>query len=187
MKEENKEIITNPTPPLPDENEEKIELRSREVQEILARPPKKLVRYGTAVVCGILAILIGSSFFFSYPDIISGEAIITTSSSAPEEFIAFIQVPINGAGKIQTGQRIIIKLAAYPYLEFGYLEGFTRDISLAPNKNYYLVKATIDQNLITTNKKQLIFNGKLIGTADIITENRTFIERIFYPIKYLRK
>lgn len=187
MKEENKDTTTNPTPPLPDKNEGKIELRSREVQEILARPPKKLVRYGTAVVCGILAILIAGSFFFNYPDMISGEAIITTSSSTPEEFIAFIQIPINGAGKIQPGQRVIIKLAAYPYLEFGYLEGITRDISLAPNKNNYLVEVTIDQNLITTNKKQLQFLGEMTGTADIITENRTFIERIFYPIKYFRK
>ena len=46
-----------------DKNEEinKIELRSNEVQEILSRPPRKLIRYGTSVICGILALLIAGS------------------------------------------------------------------------------------------------------------------------------
>ncbi|MDR1876502.1 MAG: HlyD family secretion protein [Flavobacteriaceae bacterium] len=59
---------------------EKIELRSDEVQEILTRPPHVLIRYGISVACGIFLILFAGCFLFKYPDIVIGEAIITTEN-----------------------------------------------------------------------------------------------------------
>ena len=58
----------------------KIELRSDEVQEILTRPPHALIRYGIAVICGVMIILLGGSFFFKYPDIVFGEIIVTAEN-----------------------------------------------------------------------------------------------------------
>lgn len=159
-----------------------IELRSREVQEILARPPKALVRYGTAVICTILAILIAGSFFFNYPDIISGEASIQNTNN---EWIALVKVPASGAGKIQSGQQVIIKMTAYPYLEFGHINGITRQISPAQEHESYLVEVQIGEKLVTSSKKELQMSGNLSATAEIITENRKLIERIFAPIKKL--
>lgn len=159
-----------------------IELRSREVQEILARPPKALIRYGTSVICAILAILIAGSFFFSYPDIISGEASIQNSNN---EWIAYVKVPANGAGKIQSGQQVILKMTAYPYLEFGHINGITRQISPTKERESYLVEVQIGEKLVTSSKKELQMSGNLSATAEIITENRRLIERIFAPIKKL--
>lgn len=159
-----------------------IELRSREVQEILSRPPKKLVRYGTTVICVILAILIAGSFFFNYPDIISGDASI---EYADNKWVAFVEIPDNGAGKIQTGQQVIIKLTAYPYLEFGHINGITQQISPAQEHESYLVEVQIGEKLVTSTKKELQMSGNLSATAEIITENRRLIERIFAPIQKL--
>ena len=159
-----------------------IELRSREVQEILARPPKVLVRYGTSVICAILAILIAGSFFFNYPDIISGEASIQNSNN---EWIAYVKVPAGGAGKIQSGQQVILKMTAYPYLEFGHINGITRQISPTKERESYLVEVQIGEKLVTSSKKELQMSGNLSATAEIITENRRLIERIFAPIKKL--
>ena len=59
---------------------DKIELRSDEVQEILTRPPHSLIRYGITVICGVVLVLFIGSFFFKYPDIITGESVITTEN-----------------------------------------------------------------------------------------------------------
>ncbi|MEA4984336.1 hypothetical protein SDC9_35409 [bioreactor metagenome] len=182
MTEENKNIVTNPTPPLLEGDGGRLELRSREVQEILARPPKALVRYGTSVICAILAILISGSFFFNYPDIISGEASIQKTNN---EWIAFVEVPAKGAGKIHSGQQVIIKITAYPYLEFGHINGITQQISPIQERESYLVEVKIGKKLVTTTKKELKLSGSLSATAEIITENRRLIERIFAPIKKL--
>ncbi|MDR2145357.1 MAG: HlyD family secretion protein [Tannerella sp.] len=57
-----------------------IELRSGEVQEILARPPHSLIRYGISIISGVVMLLIAGSFIFKYPDIIRGEAVVTTEN-----------------------------------------------------------------------------------------------------------
>lgn len=56
----------------------RIELRSDEVQEILTRPPHVLIRSGITVICSVILILIVGSFFFKYPDIVSGNLVITS-------------------------------------------------------------------------------------------------------------
>lgn len=113
-----------------------------------------------------------------------GDKVFAIISDNPGEIIAKVKVPVGGSGKINTGQKVNIKVDGYPYLEYGLIIGKTRNISLVPNDKNYMVEVSIDQNLITTNKKQLRFTGELAGTADIITENRSLIERIFSPIKY---
>lgn len=65
---------------------DKIELRSDEIQDILTRPPHSLIRYGISVICGVIAVLFAGSFFFQYPDIVSGSMTITTEN--PPAWIA---------------------------------------------------------------------------------------------------
>ncbi|MFP4025548.1 MAG: HlyD family secretion protein [Thiohalospira sp.] len=60
--------------------EERIELRSTEVQEILSRPPKWMVRWGITIVFIVIAILVIGSWFFKYPDIISANIVLTTEN-----------------------------------------------------------------------------------------------------------
>jgi len=62
------------------DKEDNIELRSEEMQDILTRPPHILVRSGILVICSIVLLLIAGSFFFNYPDVVSGEILITTDN-----------------------------------------------------------------------------------------------------------
>jgi HlyD family secretion protein len=64
-----------------------IELRSDEVQEILTKIPHWLIRWGSMIIVGVLIILILISYFVKYPDIISGNIILTTPTP-PEKIIA---------------------------------------------------------------------------------------------------
>jgi HlyD family secretion protein len=57
-----------------------LELRSEEMQDILTRPPHILVRSGISVICGVILLLIIGSFFFKYPDVVTGEIVITTAN-----------------------------------------------------------------------------------------------------------
>ncbi|MGE0090559.1 MAG: HlyD family secretion protein [Bacteroidales bacterium] len=76
-------------------NEEKnIELRSNEVQEILSRPPKWIVRWGITIILAVVLIIVTGSWFFKYPDIISANIVLTTENP-PAPVVAKI------SGKIQ--------------------------------------------------------------------------------------
>ena len=62
------------------EETEKIELRSDEVQEILSRPPKWIVRWGITIVFFVVIVIVTGSWFFRYPDIISANIVLTTEN-----------------------------------------------------------------------------------------------------------
>lgn len=76
-------------------DEKVIELRSEEVQEILTRVPNRMIRWGTIVVSGVIFMLLFSTWFIKYPDIVSAPIVITTNIP-PEKVIA------KTTGKIET-------------------------------------------------------------------------------------
>jgi multidrug resistance efflux pump len=65
----------------------KLELRSEEMQEILTRVPHWMVRWGSVVVLFILVSLLIVSWFIKYPDIVPAQIIITTNVP-PEKVVA---------------------------------------------------------------------------------------------------
>lgn len=80
---------SNSSLPAPD-----FELRSEEVQDILTKVPNWMIRWGTFLIFGIIILLLFTSWFIRYPDVVTSEIIITTNTP-PEKLIAKVN------GKIQ--------------------------------------------------------------------------------------
>jgi len=59
---------------------EKIELKSPAVQEILGRPPRWIIRWGISIIFIVVAGLIVGSYFFKYPDVIQATITVTTEN-----------------------------------------------------------------------------------------------------------
>lgn len=73
---------------------DEIELHSEEVQEILTRPPRALVRWGITVFFGVLALLFVGGCFFRYPDVVSAPVTVTTEHPP-------VWIVARGSGKIR--------------------------------------------------------------------------------------
>lgn len=100
--------------------------------------------------------------------------------------IAILKTPVINSGKIKIGQRVLIKLQNFPYLEYGLLIGTVNYISLVPNEeNKYLINVEINPDLLTTYNRKLPLRHEMIGEANIITKDLRLIERILNNIKYL--
>lgn len=56
------------------------ELRSEEVQELLARPPRWLLRWGITVVFGVLLLLLAGSWLVHYPDLVRASFKLTSAN-----------------------------------------------------------------------------------------------------------
>lgn len=65
-----------------DIKEEQIELRSEEMQEILGKPPARIIRWASGIISMFIALLIGLSFVIEYPEKIEGTAEITSTLPA---------------------------------------------------------------------------------------------------------
>jgi len=113
------------------------------------------------------------------------------------EMIGQVFLPEQGSGKVIEGQEVLIKLDNYPYTQFGSIKGRVKNISLATNQqtlsnaqnkiNAYLVVVTLPNGLYTNYGTTLTFHFEAKGTAEIITDNRRLIERLFDNLKYKLK
>ena len=59
---------------------EDLRLRSEEVQEILGRPPRRIVRVGISIIFVVVAGLFVGSYFLKYPDILPATITVTTEN-----------------------------------------------------------------------------------------------------------
>ena len=94
-----------------------------------------------------------------------------------------IQAPIANLGKIEVGQKVLVKFDAYPYKEFGIVESKVSSIGKIPEllgdgNSYYEITAQFGDSLKTDYNKTLPFNPGMTASVDIITEDKTIARRI---------
>ena len=85
-----------------------------------------------------------------------------------------------GFGKIKNGQKVILRLQGYPSHEFGFIEGKVSYISNLPNeRDSFMTKVELPQGLTTNYKRSIFFRNNLLASAEIITDDRRLIDRLF--------
>ncbi len=139
----------------------------------------------------IIAPINGTVTFNQYwsenQNVVSGDKVLTVVPNVPTRMLGKILLPIQGSGKVKTGQRVNIKFINYPYMEYGMVRGVIKSISLLAADNNYSVEVELPEGLKTNYGKTLDFNQEMQGSAEIITEDTRLIERFINPIKSLIK
>ncbi|HEU0300590.1 MAG TPA: HlyD family efflux transporter periplasmic adaptor subunit, partial [Longimicrobium sp.] len=103
------------------------------------------------------------------------------------QLVGQMTLPHAGAGRVRPGQRVIIRFESYPAAEFGAVHGRVGAISLLANERkkgdhsevVYLVEVALPEGLVTTTGRRLEFRQEMRATADIVTQERRLIERLF--------
>src|SRR5512133_989476 len=101
---------------------DEIELRSKEVQDLLGKVPSWLIRNGIAMMMVLLIVLVSGSWLFKYPDIVSAPVVVVANTKQPNSLTGYVKLKANVA-KIKIGQRVNLKFVSYPYLEYGMVTG----------------------------------------------------------------
>lgn len=110
----------------------------------------------------------------------SGEDIFSiVPPGSGDRYIGKVQLPVQGSGKVRVNQEVNIKLARYPFREFGLLKGKVSKIYPVAKGNAYSVEVNLENGLKTTLGRELDFHQQMSGQAEIVTEKRKFISRIF--------
>jgi hypothetical protein len=165
-----------------DKKNEFIELRSNEVQEILTRVPPGIIRWGITVIFLILCLLFFGSWMIHYPDIVGGTFKLTSLNDT--DYIGELTIPEQNFGKVQVGQTVLIKFAAYPYQEFGAVRGVISEITEAPfAKGMFQAKVTFSKVVTSTYGTKLTYKSGMTATAEVITEDKRLLEKIFFQLR----
>lgn len=102
------------------------------------------------------------------------------------------QVPIHNIGKVETGQKVLIKLDAYPHKKHGMIRSTVTGISSLPLQNqediaYYEVMMLVPDDLITDTGSPIPYKPNMTAQIEIITEDNTILGRVFNQILALIK
>jgi hypothetical protein len=122
-----------------------------------------------------------------FQNVQTGEAVFTVVPYERQNLIGKCELPIRNSGKIREDQKVFLKLENFPYREWGTVEASVGSISQVPRTGEnpgYIVYLNID-DLNTSYGKKLEFNQELIGTAEILLEEVTVLERLFYQFRNL--
>nr|WP_295926667.1 HlyD family efflux transporter periplasmic adaptor subunit [uncultured Dyadobacter sp.] len=86
-------------------------------------------------------------------------------------------------GKIAVGQKVLVKLDAFPYREFGLIEGMLSHISTSPGQDdLYWGYIDFPQKLKTSQGQELPYRIGMRGQAEIITKEMRLAERLFLKV-----
>jgi len=100
------------------------------------------------------------------------------------ELIGTMKIPAHNAGKVTVNQKVLIKLDNYPYQQFGTLTGKITNMSVSPDDEAnYMIFASLPKGTTTSYNRNVPLNQELIGNAEIITEDLSVAERLFFKFK----
>ena len=119
-----------------------------------------------------------------YQNVQAGDVLFTVVPKEASPLIGHVVMPVTNSGKVKTGQDVIIKIDNYPHQEWGSLKGRVTKISAVPQMGSaeYSIQVSLD-GLTTSFKKELEFKQEMQGTAEIVTEKLTVLERVFYQLR----
>ncbi|MBQ9469585.1 MAG: HlyD family efflux transporter periplasmic adaptor subunit [Bacteroidales bacterium] len=89
-----------------------------------------------------------------------------------------------GVGRVRPGQRVNVRLDAYPYLEFGSVEATVHSVSAGPTETGFPAVALLTQGPVTTYGTPLDLERELTGLAEIATDEQSALQRLFGHLRY---
>ncbi|MCX6226991.1 MAG: HlyD family efflux transporter periplasmic adaptor subunit [Bacteroidia bacterium] len=116
-----------------------------------------------------------------------GDRVLTIISGEPGPVLGKVLLPLRGAGKVKAGQKVIVRIDKYPYMEYGSLQGVVESISMVSDQEFYSVEISFPDRMTTTYKKELVFSQGMSGQAEIITEEFSLLVRIVNPLRSILK
>jgi len=113
------------------------------------------------------------------------EPVLTIVPTEQGKYIGRINLKMERSGKVTIGRPVNIKLSGFPYIEYGMVRGIVRTKSLVPSGDSYIIEIELPDGLRTLYNKQLEFTQNMQGTAEIITEDMSLLQKIVDPFRYL--
>lgn len=124
----------------------------------------------------------------------ASEHYLTIVPDEHQSVIGIVHIPQASFGKVDTGQKVNVKLEGYPYMEYGMLVGTIGHLSSVPevllngqSAPQYTAEILFENGMKTTYGRELRMIQKMDGSAEIITEERSLIMRFLDPVVALFK
>ncbi|MGK7390619.1 MAG: HlyD family secretion protein [Candidatus Cyclobacteriaceae bacterium M2_1C_046] len=116
-----------------------------------------------------------------------GETLSFVMPYEQNRLLMSVLIPIQNIGKVEIEQEAIIKMDAFPYKEYGVVEAKLTALQSLPQQNeegalFYEASINLQDPIMTTTADTIPYRPRMTASVEIITENKTIIQRIFKQI-----
>ena len=104
-------------------------------------------------------------------------------------------LPIQEAGLVEVGMDVQMKFDAFPYQDYGVINGTVITISPDTEKSetgeqqggFYSVKIDLDRTVVNHDNRQISLAAGQTASADIVTRKRRILDVLLDPVRQLQK
>ncbi len=96
-----------------------------------------------------------------------------------EKYVGKVNLPVAKSSKVKKGQVVNIKFERYDFREQGTVRATVSKVYPVAKDNAFYADLTLDKGLVSTLNHKLDFYQNMVGKAEIITEDKTFISKLF--------
>lgn len=111
-----------------------------------------------------------------------GDTVCSVVSDNPATPVGRMVLSYDQISGLNKGNKAMLSLDEYPTRLYGNVVGVVESISYVPAKKNYAVEVTLPQPLVTTKGLNIPYSVELHGTAEIITVNKSVLNRILEPL-----
>ncbi|MGF7217677.1 multidrug efflux pump subunit AcrA (membrane-fusion protein) [Spirosoma lacussanchae] len=88
-------------------------------------------------------------------------------------------------GKLRIGQSVIIRLADYPFEEYGVIRGKVKAIFQSSDNARGRVSIVLPDQLTTSYQRKLVYRYEMPGTVEVITDDLSLLQRALFGLRKL--
>lgn len=161
----------------------KDKIQNPEADIIIGKISHKYMYWAVFVVLSIFTTLIIFSTIVKYPESFSIAIILKEDSSTNKKIIGEAQVTADEVARIENFEKVIVRLNAYPYTEYGIIEVKMKQANYDISSSFYNIIIEFPRDLKTSTGKEIPFREGLKGDCVFIKKDRTLFNVISAPIK----
>ena len=109
--------------------------------------------------------------------VLRGTEIATLLPANAGNVIGRLELPVRGSGKVDIGQRVLVRFDSYPYLEYGSVEGTVTARATFERDRRLMIEVAFREPLYTTTGHRLDATPFMRGQASVVTGERSLLER----------
>lgn len=153
--------------------DDRIELRSEKIRQIIGEIPSGIVRYGIMIITIVVSGLLVGAYFIPYPESISAKVHMTNACQGT------IVIPYKYVNTVEKRMKVNIELEGYDVETYGIAHGIITASSRTPRQ-------TATGNVFTAQVRITDCKYKPVkgmnGRASILISNESVLQRIIRQI-----
>ncbi len=109
----------------------------------------------------------------------AGDILFNIMAKENGGYVGKVKLPVDKSSKVKEGQIVNIKFVKYPFREYGTVRAKMGTVNPVARDNAFYADIQLGNILVTTLNRKLDFYQDMNGKAEITTDDRTFIGKLF--------